>query len=90
MSLEEVYNQLPQEQRTALAQQFMQQFQQKGTAQQFANVNLSTVTAKQLVEMHDHAGQNHPGFLQGLTKHPLLIGVLGGLTAYEVDKHFNK
>jgi hypothetical protein len=90
MSLEEVYSQLPQEQRTALAQQFMQQFQQNGTAQQFANIDLSHVTAKQLVEMHDHAAQNHPGFLKSLTKHPLLIGVLGGLAAYEVDRHFNK
>lgn len=89
MSIDEIYSQLSPDQRAALAQEYLTQFQSAGaTPGQFAGVDTSNVSAQQLAEMHKHAQQHHPEFLAGLRKHPLLIGVLGGVAAYEADKHF--
>lgn len=92
-STEELYNSLTPEQRAAIAQQFQAQFQQTGqdsTVKKFATVDPSTVSAKQLADMHKHAADNHPGVLGTIRNHPMLAAALGAFGAYELDKHFGK
>jgi hypothetical protein len=88
MTPEEIYNQLSPDQRAALAQEYLSKLQQAGGGQQFAGVDPNTATPQQLAAMHEHAAQNHPSILQDLRKHPILVGVAGAVTAYELDKHF--
>ena len=58
-----IYAQLTPEQRAAIAQQFLQGFQQSSqpAAQQFQEVQPETVTPEQLAEMHKHAREEHKG-----------------------------
>lgn len=58
-----IYAQLTPEQRAAIAQQFLQGFQQSSNpaAQQFATVQPETATAEQLADMHKHAREEHKG-----------------------------
>jgi len=91
--LEKMYSQLTQEQCTTIAQQYMQQFSETGNVasqQKFAHLNVSTVTAHDLADMHKHADTTHPGMLQQVRKHPFVTAALGALAIYEVDKHFGK
>lgn len=85
-SPEQIYSQLTPEQRAAIAQEFMNHFQQNGN-QQFANVDAQNVSAQQLADMHHHARENHPGILGKVMSHPLAAAALGAFAAYEIDKH---
>ena len=38
--------------------------------------------------MHEHASQEHPGFLEQLIQHPVASAALGGLAVYGVEKYF--
>ncbi len=89
---EEIYKQLTQEQRAAIAQEFMQGFQQSGNpnSQQFTNFNPNSVTPQQLAAMHQHARDEHPGLLGHVMKHPLATALFGAFAAYEIDKHVLK
>ncbi|MGH2516656.1 MAG: hypothetical protein ACRDHP_13465 [Ktedonobacterales bacterium] len=88
MTPEEIYNQLSPDQRATIAQEYQSKFQQAGGGQQFAGVDANSATPQQLAAMHEHAAQNHPNILQDIGKHPVLIGALGAVSAYELDRHF--
>jgi hypothetical protein len=78
---EVVYSQLSQDQRAAIAREFMQGFQQSGNpkAQQFTSLNPDTVTPQQLAAMHQHARDEHPGLLGRVMRHPIAAAALGAL-----------
>lgn len=86
---EQIYAQLSPDQRAAIAREFMQGLQQEGSpmAQQFAGMDPAQVSPQQLAAMHQHARQNHPGLLGRVMRHPIAVAALGGLAAYEIDKH---
>lgn len=86
---EAIYSQLSQEQRAAIAREFMQGFQQSGNpkAQQFASLNPNNATPQQLAAMHQHARDEHPGLLGRVMRHPIAAAALGAFAAYEIDKH---
>lgn len=88
MNVEELYSQIPPDKRAAVAQELLSKLQQAGGGQQFAGIDPNNATPQQLAAMHEHAAQNHPGILQDLGKHPILVGALGAVSAYELDKHF--
>lgn len=83
------YSQLDPNQRTQVAQEFIQRF--KGTndpqAQQYANLNPQSVTPGQLAEMHQYAAQKNPGILGDVMRHPVMTAALGGFAAFEIHKH---
>jgi hypothetical protein len=85
-----LYAQMTPEQRTAFAQEFIKQFQQSGNpqSQQLASVEAEKATPEQLGAMHEHASQEHPGFLEKLVQHPIASAALGGLAVYGVEKYF--
>jgi len=89
---ETMYAQLNPQQRSALAQEFIQGFQQSGNpkGQQFTSIDPNTVTTQQLAAMHQHARQEQPGVLGRVMRHPIAAAVLGGFAAYEIDKHVMK
>src|SRR5215472_1135124 len=91
-NLEATYAQLNPQQRAALAQEFIQGFQQSGNprSQPFTSMDSNAVTPQQLAAMHQHARQEHPGFLGHVMRHPVATAVLGGFAAYEIDKHVLK
>ena len=91
-NLEATYAQLNPQQRAALAQEFIQGFQQSGNpkSQQFTSMDPNSVTPQQLAAMHQHARQEHPGLLGRVMRHPIATAVLGGFAAYEIDKHVMK
>jgi hypothetical protein len=84
-----MYAQLSPNQRAAIAQQFMQEYQQWGdpAAQQFASFDPNQVTPEQLAAMHLHARERNPGLLGRVMEHPIAAAALGGFAAYEIDKH---
>jgi hypothetical protein len=83
------YSQLDPNQRTQVAQEFIQRF--KGTndsqAQQYANLNPQSVSPGQLAEMHQYAAQKNPGILGEVMHHKVMAVALGGFAAYEIHKH---
>lgn len=85
---EQIYAQLNPDQRAAIAQEFMQQFQQSGDpiAQQFSRLDPHSVTPHQLATIHQHARKN-PDVLEHVMRHPIASAALGGFAAYEIDKH---
>ena len=86
-----LYAQLTPEQRTAFAQQFVTQFQNSGNAQSqqiAASVDPKTATPQQLADMHQHASENHPGFLEGLLNHPVAVAAFAGLATYGTERYF--
>ena len=89
---ETMYAQLNPQQRAALAQEFMQGFQESGNpkAQQFASIDPNKVTPQQLATMHQHARQEQPGVLGRVMRHPIAMAALGAFAAYEIDKHVMK
>ena len=91
-NLEATYAQLNPQQRAALAQEFIQGFQQSGNprSQQFSSLDPTSVTPQQLAAMHQHARQEHPGLLGRVMQHPIATAVLGGFAVYEIDKHVLK
>ena len=91
-NLEAMYAQLSPPQRAALAQQFIQGFQQSGnpSSQPFTSMDPNSVTPQQLAAMHQHARQEHPALLGRVMQHPIATAVLGGFAAYEIDKHVLK
>ena len=90
---EELYNKLTPEQRETIAHQYLQQFQETGnpaTQQKFASIEPKKASAKDLAAMHKHAETTHPGLLQTVRSHPLVIAAFSAVAAYEVDRHFTK
>ncbi len=87
-----IYAQLTPAQRAAIAQQFVQGFQQSGnpTAQQLASVQPEAATPEQLADMHKHAREEHKGLFGLVMKHPIASIALGAFAAYEIEKHVNK
>ena len=83
------YSQLDPNQRTQIAQEFIQRF--KGSndpqAQQYTNLDSSAVTPGQLAEMHQYAGRTNPGILGEVMRHPVMTAALGGFAAFEIHKH---
>jgi hypothetical protein len=86
MNLEEVYNQLSPEQRTQLAQ-YMQSRMGGNVA---TKVDPNNPSPQQLADLHHEAQRKNPGLLGEIRHHPMLAAVLGGITAYELDRHFGK
>lgn len=88
-NLEHLYSQLPPQDRQAIAEQFINEYKKESTpeAKEFAKLNPKDVTPKQLAEMHQHARDKNPGLLGKVMQHPVVTGILGGVAAYEVDKH---
>jgi hypothetical protein len=86
------YSQLNQGQTTQIAQEFISRFRNTNDpqAQQYAQLNPSQVTPAQLAEMHQYAGQQHPGILQEVMKHPVITAALGGFAAYELHKNMEQ
>jgi hypothetical protein len=88
MNPQQVYAQLSPQQRSAVAQQFIQDFQRSGApeARQWGNLDPNNVGPDQLAQMHRRASQNHPGVLGEVMRHPVVTAALGGFAAYELDK----
>lgn len=84
----EAYGQLDQSQRTQLAQSFLDEMKKEDHAsyERYAHVDLSTVTAAQLADMHNHAATNHPNVFGTVMKHPVITAALAGFAVYELDK----
>lgn len=89
---QQIYSQLSPEQRSTIAQQFIQGYQREGGsgAQQFASLDPKNVSPQQLAQMHQDARQNHPGILGEVMKHPVASAALGGFAAYELHKHLGE
>jgi hypothetical protein len=89
LDVQSLYAQLTPEQRSAVAQQFIQGFGQSNNpmAQQFAQMDPSQVSPQQLAAMHQHASQEHHGLFGGILRHPILTAALAGFGIYEVEKH---
>lgn len=87
----EAYGQLSQADRTQLAQTFLEEMRKEDHAsyEKFAHIDLSTVTADQLADMHNHAAHAHPNVFGIVMKHPIITAALAGFAAYEVDKHLS-
>lgn len=87
-----LYAQLTPEQRSAIAREFIQQFQQTNhpQAQQFAQMDPNNVSPQQLAAMHQHATQQHPGIFGSVMRHPILTAALAGFGVYEVEKHLGR
>ena len=85
-----LYAQLSPEQRAAFVQQFQAQFQGSDhpKAQELAKVEPETATPEQVAEMHEHASEHHPGFLEELGKHPIATAAIGGLAIYGAERYF--
>ena len=85
-----LYAQLTPEQRAAFAQQFVTQFQgaSDDKSKQLAAVDPKAATPQQVAEMHEHASNAHPGFLEGLLNHPIATSALAGLAVYGAEKYF--
>lgn len=83
------YSQLDPNQRTQIAQEFIQRFRGSNDPQlqQYANLNPSSVTPGQLAEMHQAAAQKNPGILGDVMRHPVMTAALGGFAAFEIHKH---
>jgi hypothetical protein len=88
-NLEAIYAQLSPQQRAAIAQEFIQGFQQSGNpnSQQFTSLDPNNVTPQQLGAMHEHARKEHKGLLGHVMHHPIAAAALGAFAAYEIDKH---
>ena len=84
-----VYQQLSPEQRQAIAQQFINEYQQSGhpAAQQFAALDPNAVSSQQLADMHEEARKSHPNVLGKVMQHPVATAAIGGFAAYEIAKH---
>ena len=85
----EAYGQLDQTQRAQLAREFLDRLsgEHDPIVQKFSGVDLTTISASQLAELHDHAAHNHKGIFGEVMKHPLLTAALAGFAVYEIDKH---
>jgi hypothetical protein len=83
------YSQLAADALPQVAQIFMQHFQQvpDQQAQQYAQMNPNNVTPALLAEMHQYAGQNHPGLLGQIMQHPQVASALGGFAEREVQNY---
>jgi len=88
----EAYGQLDQAQRTQLAQTFLEEMKKEDHAsyERFSHVDLNTVTARELADMHDHAAANHPNVFGLVMQHPVITAALAGFAVYEVDRHLGK
>ena len=86
---EAIYAQLSPEQRSAIAQEFLQEFQQSGSplGQQFGSLNPNNITPAQLGKMHQQASKENPGILSKVMQHPIATAALGAFALHEVEKH---
>jgi hypothetical protein len=87
-----VYAQLNQQQRTMLAQVFIRGFQRSPAAgaESFTRVDPKKVSVQQLADMHVYARAEQPDVLGRVMRHPIVVALLGGFGAYEIDKHVVK
>lgn len=85
MNLVAMYSKLPQDQRNAVGQQFLQEL---GGGNR--NIDTNNVTPQQLANLHQEAAQKDPGILARIRKHPMMAALIGAVGAYELDKHFGQ
>ncbi len=85
MNVDEIYSKLSPDQRAQLAKELVNGM--GGTSQ---NVDLNNPTPQQMAALHEEAKQKNPALLDRIRKHPLLTGVLAGVAAFELDRHFGK
>ncbi|MGH2503503.1 MAG: hypothetical protein ACRDID_13435 [Ktedonobacterales bacterium] len=88
----EAYGQLDQAQRTQLAQTFLEEMKKEDHASydRYAHVDLNTVTAEQLADMHNHAAAHHKNAFGVVMDHPIMTAALAGFAVYELDRHLGK
>lgn len=88
----EAYEQLDQSQRTQIARSFLDEMKKENHAsyEKYEHVDLNTVTAAQLADMHDHAAKNHPAVIGVVMEHPVITAALAGFAVYQLDKHLGK
>ena len=88
----EAYAQLTQAQRTELATHFLEQMKQANheAYNTYSHIDVSTVTAEQLAELHDHTARHLPNVFGLVMAHPVITAALAGFAVYEVDKHLGK
>lgn len=84
-----VYAQLNQQQRSTLAQEFIRGFQRSPAArgESFTRVDPKKVSLQQLADMHLYARAEHPEVLGRVMRHPIVVALLGGFGAHEIDRH---
>jgi hypothetical protein len=87
-----VYAQLNQQQRTTLAQEFIRGFQRSpdAGAESFTRVDPKKVSLQQLADMHVYARVEQPEVLGRVMRHPIVVALLGGFGAYEIERHVVK
>jgi ABC-type transport system involved in cytochrome bd biosynthesis fused ATPase/permease subunit len=88
----EAYAQLSQAQRTELATHFLEQMKQANheAYNTYSHIDVNTVTAEQLAELHDHTARHLPNVFGVVMAHPVITAALAGFAVYEVDKHLGK
>lgn len=86
-----IYVQLNPQQRTTLAQEFIRGFQRSGLpgAEPFASLDPKKVTAQQLAAMHQRARDEYPEVLGRAMRHPIVVALLGGFGASEINTYVN-
>lgn len=88
----EAYGQLSQDQRTELATHFLDQMKQSNheAYEKYSHVDVSTVTAEQLADLHDHTAKHLPNVFGVVMEHPVITAALAGFAIYELDRHLGK
>ncbi len=83
------YTQLDPEQRSTIAQEFVNHFRRYDDpgAQEYTRMDTQHVSPAQLAQMHQYAADKHPGVLGEVMKHPVITAALGGFAAYELHRH---
>lgn len=81
------YSSLDSDKRLLVAQAFIQRFagQNDPQAQQYGQLDPSSVSAGQLAEMHQYAAQNYPQILSDVMQHPVVTDNLGGFASSELN-----
>ncbi len=88
----EAYGQLSQEQRTELATHFLDQMKQTNheAYEKYAHIDVNTVTAEQLADLHEHTARHLPNVFGVVMQHPVITAALAGFAAYELDTRLGK
>lgn len=86
-----VYAQLNPQQRSTLAQEFIRGFQRSALpgAEPFASLDPKKVTPPQLAAMHQRAREEYPEVLGRAMRHPIVVALLGGFGANEINMYVN-
>ncbi len=88
----EAYGQLSQAQRSELAAHFLEQMKQANheAYEKYSHIDVNTVTAEQLAELHDHTAKHLPNVFGAVMGHPVITAALAGFAVYELDRHLGK